>query len=300
MDDRGGGDRFGGGRGGGGRFDNHRGGGGGLDGDSATSWRRGSGFSSSSGGGGFDNREQASRGGGGLGSGFGTSGGERPRLNLARRSDLGSGVVVADDGAVAIGSAQQQQQQQSTKSKSNPFGSATAVDTASKFAAIELKERREVKDSSNNGWKKENQLESEPVSHEHEQVKEETNEEEEEEDIALKNEVVGDAEEEPECGIADDEEEEDYDDDEVQHPYENEADDDTKERRRERGSRGGRTKLLEPKVVNSRAAMLDAAAAPRKEVSKNILNMIVICALLLIPSMLCVFHLDDTEPYLLP
>ncbi len=175
-------------------------------------------------------------------------------MNLARRSDLGSS-------AGAGGSVQS-----STKPKSNPFGSATAVDTASKFAAIELKEREEKelqkqkRQEDDDNAKKENP----PADDEQEEAKEETGEEE----ATSNNEIVDT--EEPEGENVDEED----DEDEEEQANDKDADgDSTKDKRRDRGgrNRGGR-KIFEPKVVNSRAAMLDAAAAPKKEVRDKLEN----------------------------
>ena len=67
---------------------------------------------------------------------------------------------------------------------------------------------------------------------------------------------------------------EEDDEDEEEQANDKDADgDSTKDKRRDRGgrNRGGR-KIFEPKVVNSRAAMLDAAAAPKKEVRDKLEN----------------------------
>jgi hypothetical protein len=114
--DRNGGDR----RGGGGRFDDRRGGGGGYDD------RRG-------GGGGYDDRR--SGGGGGFddrrgGSGAPPSSGGRPRLNLVKRS------------APAAGDEKKGSSPSPSSSKTNPFGGASAVDTASKLAKLDLKAQK--------------------------------------------------------------------------------------------------------------------------------------------------------------
>lgn len=116
-------------------------------GDNDGSWRRGGsgggGFGSSRGGygsrGGYDNDNNYGSRGGGYGSrndgygrggdrGFGNSDrappAERPRFNLQKRS-----VPVENaDGSTA-------------QTKSNPFGGATAADTASKLAALDIKKK---------------------------------------------------------------------------------------------------------------------------------------------------------------
>jgi len=163
--DRGGGGFSDSGRGGfddrrgGGGFDDRRGGGfgdragGGFNdrggdrfGGSRSDDRRGGGFDDRRGGGGFNEERGGSFGGGryndrgggdfdrnaGRSDGFrGSSGGERPRLSLQKRTAPIEKPPPSD-----------------TKPKSDPFGGATVVDTASKLKELEVKaaDEKNVKD----------------------------------------------------------------------------------------------------------------------------------------------------------
>jgi len=165
-----------------------------------------------------------------MGSGSGApaaSGGERPRLNLARRSDAGkdagSGATPAATPAAAP-----------AKPKSNPFGSATAVDTSARFAAMELKEKEEKEQK-----KKEKEEKDAAAAVAAEQAAAEKAEEDKKAAEKAAEELTPEAESKDE--------------------KEGDGKDEKKGKdRRER-------KFIEPKVVNSRAAMFGASAAPKKE-----------------------------------
>ena len=225
----GGGDRYGDSRGGGGynndRYGDSRGGGGyndrygGGGGDSGGSrWGRGGSGGSSR----FDDRPP-------YGSPSPSSSGGRPRLNLSKRS--------ADPKAAEV---------PSPSGKSNIFGSARAVDTASKFAAVEEKERQERERREKERAERRAQKEAAAAKKE---TEEKAGEAEGEKDSPAKSAAPKD-EPQDAAAVTDDEKKED----------DNAGAGGEKKERKER-------KIREPKVVNSRAAMLGEVNAPKPEVS---------------------------------
>lgn len=247
--------RGGGGGGGGGGFDSRSGGGGGgynntRDGDSG--WRRGggggggtsSGFDSRGADGESSWRRGGSSGGGGMGrlgsngSAASGGGGERPRLNLSRRTK-------EDDENKGSSTAT------SNQPKSNPFGSATAVDTASRFAKIDLRENEQKE-------QKKEQAEQETADAKEEEKP--AKEEKIEADVAEKAGAENNTQSEETIDATNNDEEPSAKEGETK-------DEENKngEKKRERRER----KMRQPKVVNSRAAMLDATDAPKKVVRSS-------------------------------
>ena len=186
-------------------------------GDSDSGWRRGGGSS------GFDSRAGGNDGGSAWRRGG--SSGDRPRLNLTSRKTDGN----------ASGSLNAK-----TSSKSNPFGSATAVDTASRFAKVDLREKEAA--AAKDEVEKPAEEEKKDATQETEVAETKTTEEANEptNDIGA-SEGEGPGKEDIKEG-------------------ENGG-----EKKRERRER----KMRQPKVVNSRAAMLGEAEAPKKEVSSS-------------------------------
>jgi len=166
------------------------------------------------------------------------SSGERPRLNLQRRTAPGG-----DDAAPSSES----------KPKANPFGGATAVDTASKFAAIDLRENEE-RDKAQKEKEEKEQEEAEQIVKEvddNNNDAENTEKAEAADDAAkISYEGADDANDEKPEGM--DGEKKDVDGEKSKEDGKDKRD------RREK-------KLREPKVVNSRAALLGEASAPKKE-----------------------------------
>jgi len=258
---------------GGGYNDRGGGGGGGYNSsrDGESSWRRGGGGGSSSG---FDSRgreggigasegESSWRRGGSAGSSAmgrmgshgsaASGGGDRPRLNLSRRTK-------EDDSNCRSNAATS-----SNQPKANPFGSATAVDTASKFAKLDLrekeqKEQKKIQEENEQAKDQEKRGEQDEVANEEETkpIKEATMDAPEK--TVAENNIV-EANNETNIEVVEPAKEGDSNDEKT---------DGEKEKRRERRER----KLRQPKVVNSRAAMLDAAEAPKKEVSSLLLLLI--------------------------
>ncbi|KAL7542058.1 hypothetical protein ACHAWF_007081 [Thalassiosira exigua] len=282
--DRGGGynDRGGGGygdRGGGGYSDRGGGGGYGDRGGGGYGDRGGGGYGSR---GGYGDRGGGDRFGGGDGGGGGGTGGggtggggggydrapsggsssSRPRLNLAKRTEPKEGAPPAPAPAASSSVAPAAT---SSKPKSNPFGSAKAVDTASRFAEVDKKEREERERKRQEREERRRAKDDEKEDKMDVDEKEEDEKEDDKKEEDKKEEDAPElADEEPAEGgeEAEEEDKKDAEGDGEGAGEDEEGGGKRAEQRRER-------RRIEPKVVNSRAAMLDAAAAPKKEVRER-------------------------------
>jgi hypothetical protein len=174
-----------------------------------------------------------------------SGGGERPRLNLSRRTK-------EDDEKNGSSTAT------SNQTKSNPFGSATAVDTASRFAKIDLRENEQKEQR-----KEQAEQETADSKEEEKPVKEETIEADDTEKAGADNNTQSEEnidatnnDEEPSAKEGETKDEENK----------------SGEKKRERRER----KVRQPKVVNSRAAMLDATDAPKKAVGPQLVSVLIL------------------------
>jgi len=172
-------------------------------------------------------------------------GGSRPRLNLSRRTAPEPAKQPAAPPAEAV----EKSPVRSAAPKSNPFGSAKAVDTASRFAAIELKEKEEKE-----------KKEEEKAAAAAKKAEEEAAKAKGQPPVVsrwTRGAPVG--------GAPKEEEKEETVEKAAEETTEGETKEDKGDKKdgekRERRER----KQIEPKVVNSRAAMLGDAAAPKKE-----------------------------------
>jgi hypothetical protein len=160
----------------------------------------------------------------------------------------------------------------SGQSKSNPFGSATAVDTASKLAKIDLREKEQKKEQAE------------------EKVQETVAKDEEKPAVEEKKDAPEKSNAENNAEEANDATNNDEEPAQEKEGGENKDDENGGgEKKRERRER----KMRQPKVVNSRAAMLGEAEAPKKEVSFHILSCC--CLMVIFFNCICNFLISNSS-----
>ena len=204
--------------------------------------------------GGYNDRGPPSRDDFGRGGGGGDFGGSsagpssRPRLNLSKRT---APPPLPPQEASKEGEEKDSGKPEPAKPKANPFGSASAVDTTKKLEELDIKMQKEKEEAKAAADAAKQKKEEEAAEAEAAKAKADAE--------------SAEAEAAPASDDADDDKKADDGDkaDDADKKEGEEKKDGEKRERRERKQR-------EPKVVNSRAAMLESAPAPTSGLSREV------------------------------